>query len=43
MGGEIVKRAAKGIKNNVRRSEKEMIPYDNGGIKMRCRSDNYIK
>ena len=35
-GGEIVKRAAKGIKNNVRRSEKEMIPYDNGGVIKMC-------
>ncbi len=39
-GGEIVKRAAVGIKNNVRRSDKEMIPYNQGGIIKLCDTGN---
>lgn len=30
-GGEIVKQAAIGIKNNEKRAEKEMVPFNNGG------------
>lgn len=39
-GAEIVKRAAKGIKNNVRRSEKEMVPYNGGGVIKLCNVGN---
>lgn len=44
-GGEIVRHASVGIKNNANRSEKEMIPFNDGGrIKLyHCGSDNLYR